>query len=174
MRLIPFADVIGTQGLPTITAGSFTFPKTHSYSVCTRGASSGTRWWKPPTSAPRGRDLVGLVNINVVPYGALSTGVLGNADLSVPVNRVALDPSLVNTLRPYPAYGPITPFDYGARSQYHSLQVTLSRQTGKRLQYFVAYTLSRAEGTLAPELFPAIPTIRPAPTGSWNPIARTS
>src|SRR5207248_3836054 len=30
---------------------------------------------------------------------------------------------------------------------YNSLQVTLSRQTGRRLQYFAAYTLSRAEGT---------------------------
>ena len=52
---------------------------------------------------------------------------------------------------------PITPFDYESVSQYHSLQVTLSRQTGKRLQYFVAYTLSRAEGTLAPSYSPAIP-----------------
>ena len=157
VRLIPLADVIGTQRLPTITAGSFTFPKTHSYSV----SYARRIFWNQVVEAAyvgtTGRDLVGLVNINVVPYGALSTGVLGNADLSVPVNRVVLDPSLVNTLRPYPVYGPITPFDYGARSQYHSLQVTLSRQTGKRLQYFVAYTLSRAEGTLAPELFPRDP-----------------
>ena len=34
---------------------------------------------------------------------------------------------------------------------------TLSRQTARRLQYFVAYTLSRVEGTLAPELFPRDP-----------------
>jgi hypothetical protein len=83
--------------------------------------------------------------------------VLGNADLSVPVNRAALDPAVVNALRPYPAYGAITPFDYRSTSQYNSLQVTLSRQTSRRLQYFVAYTLSRAEGTLASEYDPRDP-----------------
>jgi hypothetical protein len=31
------------------------------------------------------------------------------------------------------------------------MQVTLSRQTGRRLQYFVAYTLARSEGTLGGE-----------------------
>ena len=31
------------------------------------------------------------------------------------------------------------------------MQVTLSRQTGRRLQYFVAYTLGRTEGTLGDE-----------------------
>ena len=31
------------------------------------------------------------------------------------------------------------------------MQVTLSRQTGRRLQYFVAYTLAKSEGTLGGE-----------------------
>ena len=31
------------------------------------------------------------------------------------------------------------------------MQVTLSRQTGKRLQYFVAYTLGKTKGTLGGE-----------------------
>ena len=88
MRLIPLADVIGTQRLPTITASSFTFPKTHSYSV----SYARRIFWNQVVEAAyvgtTGRDLVGLVNINVVPYGAISTGVLGTADLSVPVNRV--------------------------------------------------------------------------------------
>jgi Carboxypeptidase regulatory-like domain/TonB-dependent Receptor Plug Domain len=157
VRLIPFGDVIGTQAITTITSGSFTFPKTHSYSV----SYARRIFWNQVIEAAyvgtTGRDLVGLVNINLVPLGALSSGVLGNADLSVPVNRAALDPALVNTLRPYPAFGPITPFDYNSTSQYHSLQVTLSRQTSRHLQYFVAYTLSRAEGTLAPENVPRDP-----------------
>jgi hypothetical protein len=157
VRLIPYVDVIGTQTLNTITPQSFTFPKTHSYSV----SYARRIFWNQVVEAAyvgtAGRDLAGLVNINVVPFGALSSGVLGNADLSVPVNRVALDPVLVNTLRPYPVYGQITPYDYNSTSQYNSLQVTLSRQTAKRLQYFVAYTLSRAEGTLAPELYPRDP-----------------
>ena len=83
---------------------------------------------------------------NVVPFGALSSGVVGNADLSVPVNRVDLDPSVVNARRPFPAHGQIYTSDYEGRSRYRSLQVTLSRQTGKRLQYLAAYTLEQDTG----------------------------
>ena len=36
----------------------------------------------------RGHDLVSTINSNVVPFGALSSGAIGNADLSIPVNRV--------------------------------------------------------------------------------------
>jgi len=36
-------------------------------------------------------------------------------------------------------------------ANYDSLQVTLSRQTGRRLQYFVAYTLAKNQGTLGGE-----------------------
>ena len=85
---------------------------------------------------------------NVVPFGSLSSGVEGNADLSIPVNRVNLDASVVNARRPFQAHGPIYTSDYEGRSRYDSLQVTLSRQTGKRLQYLAAYTLGQAQGTL--------------------------
>ena len=71
---------------------------------------------------------------------------MGNADLSIPVNRVNLDPSVVNARRPFPAHGPIYTSDYEGPSRYDSLQVTLSRQTGKRLQYFAAYTLEQGTG----------------------------
>jgi hypothetical protein len=153
VRLIPFTDVIGTQNLSQPTPDSFTFPKTHSYS-----ASYARRiFWNQVVEAAyvgtTGRDLSGRTNINVVPFGDLSSGVIGNADLSVPVNRVALDPGVVNSRRPFPVYGGIGPFDYEGTSQYHSLQTTLSRQTGKRLQYFVAYTLSRSEGILSGDNF---------------------
>ncbi len=45
------------------------------------------------------------------------------------------------------------------------MQVTLSRQTGKRLQYFVAYTLGQTKGTLGDEYrnrdpFDAAPHLR--------------
>ncbi len=36
-------------------------------------------------------------------------------------------------------------------SNYNSLQVTLSRQTSRNLQYFVAYTYGKTRGTLADE-----------------------
>ena len=153
VHLIPFQNVISSQNISPPTPDSFTFPKTHSYSV----SYARRIFWNQVIEAAyvgtSGRDLVSKTNINVVPYGALSSGVIGNADLSVPVNRVALDPGVVNSQRPFPVYGQITPFEYEGTSQYHSLQATLSRQTTKRLQYFVAYTLSRSEGTLSGEYF---------------------
>ena len=49
------------------------------------------------------------------------------------------------------AYPGITLYDFEGESNYNSLQVTLSRQTGKRLQYFATYTLGRTKGTLGDE-----------------------
>jgi hypothetical protein len=85
--------------------------------------------------------------LNVVPVGALLKGTVNGIDLSVPVNRVALDGSVVNQFRPFKAYPNVEDWSFQGVSNYNSLQVTLSRQTGRRLQYFAAYTLARAEGT---------------------------
>ena len=49
----------------------------------------------------QGRDLVSRRQLNAVPLGALLSGTVGGVDLSVPVNRVALDGSVVNTFRPF-------------------------------------------------------------------------
>ncbi len=98
-----------------------------------------------------GMDLVGHVNGNPVPEGALLSGQLGNADLSNPVNRYALDGNAVNTLRPYPTLPGLQVYDFEGMSWYNSLQMTLSRQTGRRLQYFVAYTFGQEKGTLGDE-----------------------
>ena len=75
------------------------------------------------------------INENVVPFGALSRGVLGT-----PISRCRSIAStsirgLINTLRPFPAYGPVYDNEFEGRSQYDSLQVTVSRQTGRHLQY---------------------------------------
>ena len=78
-----------------------------------------------------------------MPYGVLSTGTYNGVDLSVPANRVAVASVSNNlaTFRPFNALSGITLYDFRGTSDYNSMQLTLSRQTGKRLQYFVAYTL---------------------------------
>jgi len=150
-HLIPFQALLGSQNFPTPTPASFTFPKTDSFSV----SFARRIFWNQVIEAAyvgtRGRNLLGYVNINAVPEGALSSGTVGNADLSIPVNRVNLDPSVVNARRPFQAYAGIYASDFQGRSRYDSLQVTLSRQAGTRLQYLAAYTLSRTEGTLRGE-----------------------
>jgi len=130
---------------------SFAFPKTDSYSV----SFAQRIFWHQVVEAAyvgtRGRHLVRYIPSSVVPLGALSSGVVGNADLSVPVNRVNLDLSVVNARRPFPAYEQVFTQDFEGRSRYDSLQLTLSRQTGKRVQYLAAYTVSKSQGTLRGE-----------------------
>jgi hypothetical protein len=91
------------------------------------------------------------VNGNAVPEGALLQGTVGNANLSDPVQRVALDDGAINLYRPYRSFPSLNYYDFEGESNYNSLQVTLSRQTGKRLQYFATYTLGRTKGTLGDE-----------------------
>ncbi len=93
-----------------------------------------------------GRHLPDQRQINVIPKGALLSGTVGNSDLSVPINRVALNSGALSNFRPFPGYGSIKVYEYGATSAYHSMQATLSRQSGN-LQYFVSYTFSKALGT---------------------------
>jgi hypothetical protein len=94
-----------------------------------------------------GRDLLNRRQFNVIQPGRLFSGTVGNADLSVPVNRSALDAGVIQSLRPYPALNEVRFWEYNGVSNYHSLQATLSRQTGRRLQYFLAYTFSKVLGT---------------------------
>jgi hypothetical protein len=98
-----------------------------------------------------GRHLPTSRNINTIPAGRLLSGTVGNADLSVPVNRVAVanQANVLAQFRPFPAYGTITQNEYVATSAYHSLQATLSRQLGNNLTYFATYTFSKALGTTA-------------------------
>ena len=147
-HVVPFSSLLGSQVINTLTPRSFTFPRTHTYTV----SFARRIFWDQTVEAAyvgtTGRRLTSSVNGNVVPRGALSSGLLGNADLSIPVNRTALDPDVVNARRPFPAHGVILVHDFEGKSQYHSLQLTLSRQSSRRVQYFAAYTLSRAVGTL--------------------------
>ena len=147
-HLIPLDALLASMSMSTLTPGSFKFLKTHSYSVSLSRRLVWNQGLDVAYVGTTGRDLGSSIDANAVPLGALSTGVIGNADLSVPVNRVNLDPSVVNSRRPFAVYGNIWDVEFEQTSQYHSLQVTLSRQTGKRLQYFVAYTLGRNTGEL--------------------------
>jgi hypothetical protein len=70
-------------------------------------------------------------------------------DLTNPLHRLSLDGGVINSFRPFPDVGYIRYNQYTGTSNYHSLQVTLSRQTGKSLQFFGTYTFSKALGTTA-------------------------
>ena len=147
------ANRIGSLGISSLTANSFTWPKTHSFSLSYARRIPGNQVVEASYVGTRGRDLVSRSNGNVMPFGALSKGTFNGVDLSVPANRVAVASVNDNlaTFRKFNALNNITLYDFRGVTNYDSMQVTLSRQTGRRLQYFVAYTLAKSEGTLGGE-----------------------
>ena len=97
-----------------------------------------------------GRHLPNRRNAN--PEIPTFSGTLGNANLADPLQRAALfsqNSTLANALRPYPTIGDLIYYEYAGTSAYHSMQMTLSRQLAKNLQYFLTYTFSKALGTTA-------------------------
>jgi hypothetical protein len=148
---INLASRLGSVGVSSLNPDNFTFPKTHSFSVSYARRIPFNQIVEAAYVGTRGRDLVSRINGNPVPEGALLRGVVGNADLSIPVNRVALDDAALNLYRPYRSFPSLNYYDFEGESNYNSLQVTLSRQTGKRIQYFATYTLGRTKGTLGDE-----------------------
>ena len=147
------ANRIGSIGINSLSPNSFKWPKTHSFSVSYARRIPWNQVVELSYVGTRGRDLVSRSNGNVMPFGVLDSGSFNGIDLGNPVNRVAVA-SVSNNLasfRPFNALNGITVYDFRGESNYDSMQVTLSRQTGRRLQYFVAYTLGRTRGTLGGE-----------------------
>lgn len=147
IRQLDWTTRVATLPINTLNPESNKWPTTYSFSASYARRIFFNQVIEAAYVGTRGRDLVSRRALNVVPLGALLGGTIGGIDLSNPVNRVALDASLVNQLRPFQAYPAITDWSFEGESDYDSLQATLSRQTGRRLQYFVAYTLSRNKGT---------------------------
>jgi hypothetical protein len=138
---------VSSLGLSTLNPGSNKWPRTYSYSVSFARRIFFNQVVEAAYVGTNGRDLVSRRHLNVVPIGALLTGTVNGIDLSVPTNRVALDSSVVNQFRPYQAYPAVDDWSFEGVSNYNSMQLTLSRQTGRRLQYFANYTLARTKGT---------------------------
>ena len=95
-------------------------------------------------------------NVNIIPLGTLTHGVLaaGSANpsnLSIPINRAAaaLDTALLKQFRPFQAYNSVGVYQFTGTSSYHSMQLTLSHQSGRNLQYFATYTFAKALGTVS-------------------------
>ena len=152
-REATLANRVGTVAINTFTPDAFTWPKTHSFSASYARRIPFDQVVEASYVGTRGRDLVSRSNANVMPFGILSQGSFNGVDLSVPVNRVAVASVSDNlaSFRPFNALGGITFYDFRGESNYDSMQLTLSRQSSQRLQYFVAYTLARNHGTLGGE-----------------------
>src|SRR5215213_2169377 len=99
-----------------------------------------------------GRHLPERRGLNFI-LNSLTSGTFGNANLADPVQRAAVgnNPAALAQLLPFPAYagngGGIQVQSFDGTSNYHSMQLTLNRSLGRRLQYFFTYTFSKALGT---------------------------
>ncbi|PYR92101.1 MAG: hypothetical protein DMF84_14275 [Acidobacteria bacterium] len=147
------ANRVGSIGINSLTPNSFVWPKTHSFSVSYARRVPFDQVVELSYVGTRGRNLVSRSNGNVMPFGILNSGTFNGVDLSNPVNRVAVASVGDNlaSFRKFNALNGITSYDFRGESNYDSMQLTLSRQTGRHLQYFVAYTLGRNRGTLGGE-----------------------
>src|SRR4026209_2534815 len=141
---------LGSLGIITPSTDSFSWPTTHSFSTSYARRIPWNQVFEVAYVGTRGRDLLSRTNGNVMPYGVMSSGGFNGVDMSVPINRVAVA-SVSNNLasfRPFNALAGITVYDYEGKSDYNSMQLTLSRPTGRRFQYFLAHTLGSSKGTL--------------------------
>jgi Carboxypeptidase regulatory-like domain/TonB-dependent Receptor Plug Domain len=138
---------IGKVGVDSVNPNSINYPRTVTTSLSIAKRIPFQQVLDVGYVGTFGRHLLNRRQFNIIPDGTLLKGTIGNSDLSNPVNRVALDSSAVTAQRPFPALNYVRWWEYTSTSNYHSLQATLSRQTGKRFQYFVTYTFSKALGT---------------------------
>jgi len=113
----------------------------------------------------QGRHLPQRRNLNIVPLGSLSSGIIPlsapvtvtnngvsttftQLNLAVPVQRAGVDASVLRGFKPFPAFNTIGLYQFTGTSTYHSLQATLSHN-GRNFQYFATYTFGKALGTVA-------------------------
>lgn len=141
---------LGTVEFNTQTAESNDIPRITSYSVSFAQRLPFRNALEISYVGTQGDRLPQRRNINFVPLGTLLSGRVGNADLSIPVQRAAVagQAGVLAQYRRFPAYSAVNLYEYAATSSYNSLQASLTRQFG-RLSYNANYTFSKALGTTA-------------------------
>ncbi len=139
------ADPFGAVGAPgsvgTPNKDDLEWPRTYNASISVAKRLPWRNVLEVGYVGTWGRQLVGQQNRNIVQIGGL------NAYSQDPLLRAAIDGNVYNRYRQYPTISTVNLPVYGGVSDYHSLQATLSRQSGD-FTYLVAYTLSKAEGTV--------------------------
>ncbi len=146
----PFSIIQGAAiNVQSRDVNSNDLPRTANMSLTIEKRLPGGNLFTVAYVGTQGRHLPQQRSINIVPEGALLSGVVGNSNLSIPVNRAGLDAAALKPFRPFPAFNTVNVFQFTGTSTYHSLQATLSHQSGKNLQYFATYTFAKALGTVA-------------------------
>ena len=146
----PYSSLNGYSAT-SVSPSSLDWPRTFNASLSVARHLPGHQVLEVGYVGSFGRHLAQQQDVNVIAPGTLLQGRLGNADLEVPVQRAALAPSAVDSQRPFPALQNVVYYVQSGVSNYHALQTTLARSSG-RLQYLLAYTFSKSLGTLGGDL----------------------
>lgn len=141
----PFAFVGGIAVPQSVSVESIEYPRYLTTSLSVGKRLPWQQFLEVGYVGTFGRHLLNSRNDNIVPEGALTQA------FPDPVQRAALDGSVVTSFRKYPTLGGVGYWEYNATSNYHSLQATLSRQTSGRFQYFATYTFSKVLGLINSE-----------------------
>ncbi|MBO0861555.1 MAG: TonB-dependent receptor [Chloracidobacterium sp.] len=84
------------------------------------------------------------IGLDVSYNGNVSHHLMYQRDINTLPLGTALSPAVPNALRPFRGYGSINYIEFGASSNYHSLQARLSRRFGSNLTFNFNYTWSKA------------------------------
>jgi hypothetical protein len=144
----PFSN-LGTVNINSRDVKSNDLPRVANMSLTVEKRLPGRNILSVAYVGTQGRHLPQQRNANIIPLGRLLTGTVNGVDLSIPVNRAGLDGSVLKQFRPFRPYNSVGLYQFTGTSTYHSLQATLSHQSGKNLQYFATYTFAKALGTVA-------------------------
>ncbi|HJP94922.1 MAG TPA: carboxypeptidase regulatory-like domain-containing protein [Pyrinomonadaceae bacterium] len=156
LNLVDPFSAIANVNINSRDVFSNSLPRTANFSLTIEKRLPGGNVLTAAYVGTQGRHLPQQRNTNIIPLGTLTHGVLAAnsanpSDLSNPLNRAAaaLDTALLKQFRPFQAYNSVGVYQFTGTSTYHSMQLTLSHQSGRNLQYFATYTFAKALGTVA-------------------------
>jgi hypothetical protein len=154
-RLQDLANAVPLNAPVTLkpTAYDWTLPKVYDWNAGVQVRLPFYFTWDVSYVGAHAENLVQSRPLNALPYGTTylassqdpTRGQPGGPAASALPGGNALPADL---LRPYQGYAAINLLEFGAYSNYHSLQTMLSRRFSKGLQASVTYVYSRARGTV--------------------------
>jgi hypothetical protein len=144
--LFAASDIVPTLAL-TPTEFEFTPPKVYAWNVGMQTKLTDTVTFDIAYVGSESRDLLEQNQINAVPYGA--NFLPENQDPTRAPSSVPGQTALTNDLlRPFPGYGNIRLWQFGAFSNYHALQTGINRRFDNGLLLSASYVFSKTLGTL--------------------------
>jgi len=161
----PFGAVVAPGDVNTTNPNDLDWPTMYNFSASVSKRIPWRQTIEVAYVGTRGNNLVAHMQQNV-----LQPGQLYDSYSRDPLLLAALDGNVYDSFKPYPTLSNVRYPRYVGTSDYDSLQATLSRTSGN-FTYLLAYTYSKAQGTVATD-FQALDPIGDFETRNYG-ILRT-